>query len=304
MPQFNETDLTAAVVQSFEETPDPRAKFLMEELVKSLHEFVRKTDLSFDEWSYAIDFLTKVGQKCSPSRQEFILLSDVLGVSMLVDAVNHRDRAGATETTVLGPFYVGEHKPMPHGTDIAPNLTGERMFVQARVTDLAGKPLAGVPVDVWHADDDGFYDSQKPTYATQGPSSRARFITDGDGRFFFRSILPCSYPIPVDGPVGEMIHATRRPALRPAHVHFLVAAPGYEPLVTHVFIGGDPNIDRDVVFGVKDELIANIEKRTDPTMPDGKPAAAPWHLMTYEFRMKPGGGAAPKPLAAKATEDA
>ena len=129
----------------------------------------------------------------------------------------------------------------------------------------------------------------RPTQ-TQGPSSRARFITDADGRFFFRTILPCSYPIPVDGPVGEMIHATKRPALRPAHVHFLVAAPGYQPLVTHVFIGGDPNIDCDVVFGVKDELIANIEKRTDPMMPDGKPAAAPWHLMTYEFRMKPGAG--------------
>jgi hypothetical protein len=138
MPQFNETELTAAVVRSFEETPDPRVKFLMEELVKSLHDFVRKTDLTFDEWLYAIDFVTQVGQKCSPSRQEFILLSDVLGVSMLVDAVNHRERAGATETTVLGPFYVGEHKPMPHGTEIAPHLTGERMFVQARVTDLAG----------------------------------------------------------------------------------------------------------------------------------------------------------------------
>src|SRR5579862_4339865 len=158
MPQFNETELTAAVIKSFEEVKEPRIKFLMEELVKSLHAFVQKTDLTFGEWEYAIDFLTKVGQKCSASRQEFILLSDVLGVSMLVDAVNHRDRAGATETTVLGPFYVGEHKPMPHGTDIAPGLTAERMFVQARVTDLAGKPLAGVPVDVWHADDDGNYD--------------------------------------------------------------------------------------------------------------------------------------------------
>src|SRR5258707_12209625 len=304
MPQFSETELTAAVIKSFDETPDPRVKFLMEELVKSLHDFVRKTDLTFAEWEYAIDFLTRTGQKCSSTRQEFILLSDVLGVSMLVDAVNHRERDGATETTVLGPFYVGEHKPMPHGADISANLDGERMFVQSRVTDLKGKPLAGVPVDVWHADDDGFYDSQKPTYETHGPSSRARFLTDADGRFFFRTILPCSYPIPVDGPVGEMIHATKRPALRPAHVHFLVAAPGYEPLVTHVFIGGDPNIDCDGVFGVKDELIATIEKRSDPTMPDGKPAPAPWHLMTYEFRMRPGQGAAPKPLAAKATEDA
>ncbi|HKU08660.1 MAG TPA: dioxygenase [Bradyrhizobium sp.] len=304
MTQFSETELTAAVLNSFNDTPNPRAKFLLQELVKSLHDYVSKTDLTFEEWEFAIDFLTRTGQKCTPIRQEFILLSDVLGVSMLVDAVNHREREGATETTVLGPFYVGEHKVTPHGTDISAKLPGERMFVQSRVTDLNGKPLPGVPVDVWHADDDGFYDSQKPTYATQGPSSRARFITDADGRFFFRSILPCSYPIPVDGPVGEMIHYTKRPAMRPAHVHFLVAAPGYEPLVTHVFIGGDPNIDRDVVFGVKDELIANIEKRNDPTMPDGKPAPAPWHLMTYEFRMKPGGGAAPKPLAAKATEDA
>jgi protocatechuate 3,4-dioxygenase beta subunit len=304
MTQFSESELTEAVIRSFDDTPNPRAKFLLQELVKSLHDYVRKTDLTFEEWEYAIDFLTRTGQKCTPIRQEFILLSDVLGVSMLVDAVNHRDRQGATQTTVLGPFYVGEHKVTPHGTDISASLQGERMFVQSRVTDLAGKPLAGVPIDVWHADDDGFYDSQKPTYATQGPSSRARFITDADGRFFFRSILPCSYPIPTDGPVGEMIKATKRPALRPAHVHFLVAAPGYEPLVTHVFIGGDPNIDCDVVFGVKDELIANIEKRNDPAMPDGQPAAAPWHLMTYEFRLKPGGGVAPKPLAAKAREDA
>jgi len=156
MPQFNDIELTAAVLQSFEEVKNPRVKFLMEELTKSLHEFVRKTDLTFGEWDYAIDFLTRVGQKCTPSRQEFILLSDVLGVSMLVDAVNHREREGATETTVLGQFYVGEHKAMPHGTDVSPSLEGEKMFVQGRVTDLNGKPLANVPVDIWHADDDGF----------------------------------------------------------------------------------------------------------------------------------------------------
>jgi hydroxyquinol 1,2-dioxygenase len=305
MPQFNDTELTAAVISSFEETPDPRVKFLLEELVKSLHDFVRKTDLSFDEWNYAIDFLTHVGQKCTPTRQEFILLSDVFGVSMLVDAVNHREREGATETTVLGPFYVGKHKAMPHGTEISPdNLTGERMFVQSRVTDLEGKPLAGVPVDVWHADDDGYYDSQRPTYETTGPSSRGRFITDKDGRFFFRTILPCSYPIPTDGPVGEMILQTRRHPMRPAHVHFLVDAPGHEPLITHVFVEGDKYLDSDVVFGVKDDLISKVEKRTDPLMPDGKPAgSSPWHLMTYDFRMKPGQGAAPKPMMA-ATEDA
>src|SRR3954467_9019510 len=304
MTQFNETELTEAVVKSFDNTPDARAKFLLQELVKSLHDYVSKTGLTFEEWEYAIDFLTRTGHKCTDTRQEFILLSDVLGVSMLVDAVNHRDREGATQTTVLGPFYVGEHKVAPHGTDISAKLPGERMFVQSRVTDLKGKPLAGVPVDVWHADDDGFYDSQKPSYETHGPSSRARFVTDADGRFFFRTILPCSYPTPTDGPVGEMILQTRRHPMRPAHVHFLVAAPGYEPLVTHVFIDGDKYLDSDVVFGVKNELIAKIEKRSDPLMPDGKPAPAPWHLMTYDFRMKPGQGMAPKPMAAKVTEDA
>jgi hydroxyquinol 1,2-dioxygenase len=304
MTQFNETELTAEVIRSFDDTPDPRAKFLLQELVTALHGYVAKTGLTFEEWEYAIDFLTRTGQKCTPIRQEFILLSDVLGVSMLVDAVNHREREGATETTVLGPFYVGEHKVMPHGTDVSANLPGERMFVQSRVTDLAGKPLANVTVDIWHADDEGYYDSQRPTYATEGPSSRARFMTDADGRFFFRTILPCSYPIPTDGPVGEMIIQVRRHAMRPAHVHFLVNAPGHEPLITHVFVEGDKYIDSDVVFGVKDDLIAKVEKRTDALMPDGKPAEVPWHLMTYEFRMKPGGGAAPKPMAAKAQEHA
>ena len=303
MPQFNEAELTAAAIRSFEETPDPRVKFLMEELVKSLHDFVRRTDLTFDEWGYAIDFLTRTGQKCTSSRQEFILLSDVLGVSMLVDAVNHRERDGATETTVLGPFYVGEHRPTPHGKDISENLTGERMFVQGRVIDLKGKPLAGATVDVWHADDDGYYDTQRPDYETEGPSMRARFVTDADGRLYFRTILPCSYPIPTDGPVGQMILQTRRHPNRPAHIHFLVAAPGHEPLVTHVFIEGDKYLDSDVVFGVKNDLVSKVEKRSDPVMPDGKPAAAPWHLMTYDFRMKPGQGAAPKPMMA-VTEDA
>lgn len=296
MTQFTDTELTQAVLDSFEQTPDPRAKFLLQELVKSLHAYVRKTDLSFDEWQTAIDFLTRTGQKCTPIRQEFILLSDVLGVSMLVDAVNHREREGATETTVLGPFYVGEHRPMPHGADISPGLSGEPMFVQSRVTDLQGRPLAGVPVDVWHADDDGFYDSQKPTYAEQGPSSRARFVTDADGRLSFRTILPCSYPIPTDGPVGELILYAQRHPMRPAHVHFLVDAPGHEPLITHVFIGGDKYLDSDVVFGVKDELVATIEKRSDPVMPDGQAIDGPWHLMTYNFRMRPGTGTVPLPM--------
>lgn len=300
MPQFNDQDLTAEVIRSFASTPNPRLKFIMEETVTALHDLVRRTNLTFEEWSQAIDFLTRTGQTCTPLRQEFILLSDVLGVSMLVDAVNHREREGATQTTVLGPFYVGEHRPMPHGTDISMGIDGEPMFVQSRVTDLAGKPLAGAEIDVWHADDDGFYDSQRPDYATHGASLRARFVADADGRFSFRTILPCSYPIPTDGPVGALIAATKRHPMRPAHVHFLVKADGYEPLITHVFLDGDEYLRSDAVFGVKDELIARVEPRSEPALPNGERVSSPWHLMTYEFQMKPGTGLVPQPMMSAA----
>lgn len=298
--KFDDQELTAEVIRSFDAAPDPRLKFILEQVVTSLHDLVRRTNLTFEEWERAIDFLTRTGQACTPLRQEFILLSDVLGVSMLVDAVNHREREGATQTTVLGPFYVGEHKPTPHGSDISQGIAGEPMFVRSRVTDLAGQPLAGAEIDVWHADDDGFYDSQKPSYETQGPSLRARFVADAEGRFAFRTILPCSYPIPTDGPVGELIAATKRHPMRPAHVHFLVKAQGFEPLVTHVFIEGDQYLDSDAVFGVKDELVARIERHDEPLMPDGTSASKPWHLMAYEFQMKPGAGVGPQPMMAAA----
>lgn len=301
MSQFNDRTLTQQVLDSFANTPDPRRKTLISELVLSLHEFVRKTNLTFEEWDFAIDFLTRTGQKCTATRQEFILLSDVLGVSMLVDAVNHGSRDDATETTVLGPFYVGEHKPMSHGSDISVGISGEPMFVNARVTGLS-EPLANVPVDVWHADDDGFYDSQKPSYETQGASLRARFITDSDGRFSFRTILPCSYPVPTDGPVGQLLAATNRHAMRPAHVHFLVNATGFEPLVTHVFVEGDEYLNSDAVFGVKDDLVSRIKRHDDPIMPDGSPASGPWYEMSYEFRVRPGAGHVPQPLMAAAAE--
>jgi protocatechuate 3,4-dioxygenase beta subunit len=233
-------------------------------------------------------------------RQEFILFSDVLGVSMLVDAVNHREREGATETTVLGPFYVGEHRVTPHGANISEGIDGEPMFVQSRVTDLAGKPLVGAEIDVWHADDDGFYDSQKADYAAHGPSLRARFVTDADGGFSFRTILPCSYPIPTDGPVGDLITATQRHPMRPAHVHFLVKAEGYEPLITHVFLDGDEYLRSDVVFGVKDELIARVEPRSEQVLPNGDRVSGPWHLMSYDFQMRPGAGLVPQPMMSAA----
>jgi hydroxyquinol 1,2-dioxygenase len=301
MSQFNDRTLTEQVLESFANTPGPRRKALITELVRSLHEFVRKTNLTFEEWDFAIDFLTRTGQKCTATRQEFILLSDVLGVSMLVDAVNHHSRDDTTETTVLGPFYVGEHKPTPHGTDISVGIPGKPMFVNARVTSL-NEPLASVPVDVWHADDEGFYDSQKPSYETQGASLRARFITDSDGRFSFRTILPCSYPIPTDGPVGQLLAATNRHPMRPAHVHFLVNAPGFEPLITHVFVEGDAYLNSDAVFGVKDALVSKVERHDDPIMPDGSRASGHWYVMSYEFRVRPGAGHVPQPLMAAAAE--
>jgi protocatechuate 3,4-dioxygenase beta subunit len=195
-----------------------------------------------------------------PTRQEFILLSDVLGVSMLVDALGHRDHAGATDTTVLGPFYVGEHRPMANGADLAAGLAGDPLEVDLIVRDVAtGAPIAGATLDVWQADADGLYDSQKPGYTLDTPSLRGRFTTDAVGRSWFRTITPCSYPIPTDGPVGELLAAARRLPMRPAHIHFLITAPGKQPLVTHVFVAGDRHLASDAVFGVKPSLVAPIE---------------------------------------------
>ena len=273
MPQFNDTELTAAVIRSFEETPDPRAKFLLEELVKSLHDYVRKTDLSFDEWGTAIEFLTRTGQKCTPIRQEFILLSDVLGVSMLVDAVNHREREGATETTVLGPFYVGEHKVMPHGTDVSANLPGERMFVQSRVTDLQGKPLANVPVDIWHADDEGYYSGFAP-HLPEG-NLRGVVTTDDEGRFEIRTIQPAPYQIPTDGPTGKLITAAGWHPWRPAHLHLIVRAPGHRPITTQLYFSGGEWLDSDVAEAVKPELVLDPQDQGDGT-----------RKSTYDFELE------------------
>jgi protocatechuate 3,4-dioxygenase beta subunit len=286
MADFDDNKLTEAVIQSFANAPDPRVRHVLGRLVAHLHAFVRDAELTFDEWRAAIDFLTRTGHKSDDTRQEFILLSDVLGVSMLVDAINHRDDTGATATTVLGPFYVGEHRVTPHGTDIAPGTQGERLLVEAEVTDVRGRPIAGAEIDVWHADDTGLYDSQKPGYTLDSPSLRARFVASPDGRFSFRTVVPRAYPIPTDGPVGELIAAGQRSYMRPAHIHFLLRAPGFEPLVTHVFAAGDAYLDKDAVFGVKTSLIARLEPHDDPAWPDGTPAPARWHRLVYRFAMK------------------
>src|SRR4051812_33638064 len=194
MSEFDPSQITDAVLRSYAGAPDPRTRDVLRLLITHLHAFLREADVSLDEWMRAIDFLTRTGHMSGDTRQEFILLSDVLGVSMLVDALNHTGLAGATDTTVLGPFYVGEHRVAPHGSDLAPGAGGERMLVDASVTDEAGKPIAGAAVDVWHADGDGFYDSQKPGYRLDKPELRARFITGPDGKFSFRTIVPKAYP--------------------------------------------------------------------------------------------------------------
>jgi hydroxyquinol 1,2-dioxygenase len=286
MSEFEPTQLTDAVLRSFAAAPDPRTRAVLGHLIGHLHAYVRDDDLTLEEWQRAIDFLTRTGHMSGDTRQEFILLSDVLGVSMLVDALNHKGQDGATDTTVLGPFYVGEHRVAPHGSDLAPRSAGERMLVEASVTDAAGRPIAGAAVDVWHADNDGFYDSQKPGYALDQPELRARFMTGADGKFSFRTIVPKAYPVPTDGPVGELLRASGRHAMRPAHIHFLIAAPGYETLVTHLFVAGGDYLDSDAVYGVKSSLIVQLEAHDEPTWPDGTPAPKRWFRMSYRFALK------------------
>jgi hydroxyquinol 1,2-dioxygenase len=232
-----------------------------------------------DEWMTGIEFLTRTGQICSGSRQEFILLSDTFGISMLVDAINHRFAEGVTETTVLGPFYVQGPPERPLGADISDGAAGEPLLVEGTVRTRAGAPVAGAVVDTWHSDQDGYYDVQLGDELTL----RARFRTDADGRFWFWSIVPASYPIANDGPVGEMLRAQGRHPYRPAHVHFKIAAPGHEELSTHVFVAGDPYLGSDAVFGVKESLIRELDRLPAAEAPPGRALDGPFARMRYDF---------------------
>jgi hydroxyquinol 1,2-dioxygenase len=246
---------------------------------------VRDVDLSMDEWMAAIQFLTRTGQISDDKRQEFILLSDTLGISMLVDAINHRMPQGATETTVLGPFYVQNPPELASGADISGDERGTPMHVTAEVAAPDGTPLADATVDVWQSDEDGFYDVQKP--GLDHADLRARFRTDARGRVSFWTIVPKFYPIPDDGPVGDMLAATARHPYRPAHIHFMIAAPGYETLVTHLFIEDDPYLDSDAVFGVKQSLIVSPIERAPGQAPENRLIEEPWKSLTHHFGLKP-----------------
>jgi hydroxyquinol 1,2-dioxygenase len=239
----------------------PRVAEVMSCLVKHLHAFAKEIHLTQAEWEMGIDFLTKTGQMCSAERQEFILLSDVLGMSMLVDAINNRRPPGATENTVFGPFHVDGAPIRSMGDDICLDGKGESCLFVGKVLDLHGGPIEGACVDVWSDNADGFYDVQQPGIQPQW-NNRGRFFTGRDGAYGFRGIKPTSYPIPNDGPVGKMlVHMGRHP-YRPAHMHFLVTAPGFQKLVTHTFVGDDVYLQSDAVFGVKKSLVAPFERLT------------------------------------------
>lgn len=233
----------------------PRFRQIMEAVIRHAHALVKEIGLTQQEWETAIDFLTRTGQKCSAERQEWILVSDTLGVSMLVDAINNQRPPQATQTTVLGPFHVAGAPELPMGANISLDGVGESCLFLGRVLDLEGRPVAGARLDVWSDNADGFYDVQQPGIQPQW-NNRGIFTTGADGTYAFRGIKPVSYPVPVDGPAGEMLTGMGRHPFRPAHTHLIVTAPGFQKLVTHLFAGGDPYIASDAVFGVKESLIA------------------------------------------------
>lgn len=276
---LNEDTLTEETLSRMGSARDPRVRQVSEALVRHLHALIREIEPTQAEWTAAIEFLTRVGKMCDDKRQEFVLLSDTLGASMLVDAINHRLAAEATETTVLGPFFVEARPSFALGDDIAAGIDGTPMIVTGSVTEVGGQPIAGAVVDTWHSDHEGFYDVQR----RPGSAMRGRFEADEKGKFWFWSIRPSCYPIPNDGPVGEMLAAQGRHPYRPAHVHFMISAPGYDTLVTHVFAEGDPHLDSDVVFAVKSSLIRTYEDCNPGTAPDGRNMEEAYAHLHYDF---------------------
>jgi protocatechuate 3,4-dioxygenase beta subunit len=224
---------------------------------------VKEIEPTIEEWEAAIDFLTATGRKCDDVRQEFILLSEVLGVSLLVETINDAETPEATDSTVLGPFHMVASPERELGENVSPESEGAVCVVRGSILSVTGEPVPGARIDVWQADTKGFYDVQQPGIQSVG-NGRGLFSADENGRFHFRSVIPSYYPIPTDGPVGDLLHATRRHPNRPAHIHFIVSAPGYEELTTHIFVAGSPYIDSDAVFAVKDSLISAFTENTDP----------------------------------------
>ena len=282
MKTFNENNATEAVLSRMDQCEDPRLKQIMASIVKHLHAVVRETEPTMAEWMQAIQFLTATGQICDDKRQEWILLSDTLGVSMLVDAINNRKPSGATESTVLGPFHVDGAPEMANGSSISRDGKGQPCVVRGRVLDLEGKPIGGARLDIWQTSDDGFYDVQQPDLQP-AMNLRGVFRTDADGGYTLRTVTPCAYPIPTDGPVGQLLEGLGRHPYRPAHIHFIVAADGFDPVTTHIFVAADPYLGSDAVFGVKDSLIEPFVLVDDPAECARFGMTGPFHLVERDF---------------------
>nr|BAA82713.1 hydroxyquinol 1,2-dioxygenase [Arthrobacter sp.] len=284
-----EQQLTDTVLASFANTPDPRLRTLMQALVKHLHAFIREVRLTEAEWNAAIGFLTAAGHITDDKRQEFILLSDVLGASMQTIAVNNQAVGNATEATVFGPFFTADAPEIPQGGDIAGGAHGQPCWVEGTVTGTDGNPVPNARIEVWEADEDGFYDVQ---YADGRVAGRAHLFTDANGKYAFWGLTPTPYPIPHDGPVGKMLEATNRSPVRASHLHFMVTAPGKRTLVTHIFVEGDPQIEiGDSVFGVKDSLIKAFDRQEPGTpTPDGRDLGdRAWDRTRFDIVLAPEG---------------
>ncbi len=255
MRNLDEHTITQAVLDRFSNTPDPRLKEIIFSLVQHLHDFAREVRLTEEEWLAGIQFLTRAGHITDDKRQEFILISDTLGLSMLTVAMNNHKPEGCTEATVVGPFHV-ENAPLYNlGDDVGNGAIGAPCFVKGTIKGLGGEPIPGAHIEVWQSDEDGMYDVQKPNL--DHAQGRGVLKADAEGNYYFKSILAVAYPIPHDGPVGDMLVATKNHPWRPAHLHFMIKAPGYESLITHVFRHDDQYLDSDAVFGVRQSLITD-----------------------------------------------
>jgi hydroxyquinol 1,2-dioxygenase len=282
-----EDELVERVVRSFDGCEDPRLQQVMVALVRHLHAFLREARPTEEEWAAAIAFLTAAGHLTDERRQEFILLSDTLGASMQTIAINNGAYANATEATVFGPFFVEGSPEIAAGGDLSFGAAGEPCWVEGTVTDTGGLPLPGARVEVWEADEDGLYDVQ---YDDDRTAARAHLFTDEEGRYRFWAITPTPYPIPDDGPVGQMLRAVGRSPYRASHLHFMVTAEGCRRLVTHIFVEGDELLDRDSVFGVKDSLVRRFESQPAGTpTPDGRALDGTWSRVRFDIVLAPAG---------------
>ena len=284
MPYVTEQNLTDVVLERWKAVPDPRLRQVMQSFIRHLHAFVRDVEPTGEEWAKAIEFLTQVGQTCSPKRQEFILFSDVMGISMLVDAINHRLETGATPTTVEGPFHVPNAPKLPDGGNMAAGCPGIPCFITGTVRGLDGKPIANATLDLWSNDGEGLYEAQRDV---TGPWMRGLFHTKADGSYMVRTVAPVGYSIPVDGPVGDLFQHTEISEMRPAHIHFCVEAPGYQRLVTHLFNRACQYIETDVVYGVKAPLIVDFVENPPGTAPTGASVDTTFYTITYDFVLQP-----------------